>query len=812
MKLSSRDAESYVTGLDNERRFWCIDRSTTKTYVLSDVCHDGKNVGIKTTRFKHIYPFNVATGSTSTSFFICECKEASLRHFTESLGAVTASVDLKKTIADGQCVHTEALRMLESIRSSPKIIASNSNIAKIEAKVDGNGRLSFIHLSVTTNPVYDSAIVGAGGRKGAYGSFFKCFTCNVPYACKHVYAVANFMDDTEDADLATLWGGTFDHLGFRFKREKNTGGVLLVNQVDARPSVSTTKIPFCKPVKGVKDRIKVCIDSMTTAPFREPFDSPCPTCGSNVIERVAGGTLYGMYGSKSIDVVNHYCSSASCPFARKFDGSELGIFNFSGASLFTHEFMDEAVTLLKASIPITSILMISETRYENLGTKMCSYNTFRDALYAYIELLDIDYAGGMRCEICSRVPAKDRVVIADGKVMGHLSQYVTPTNPVVAADAPPLLNGRDLYYIGDAAVRKYINGMTGGVETKTLRNKIQHIRAYGYANLADALGVFPGNEKKIPKPFWRFFMDISSVYPTVTLVSRNDAHVLEPILSKKAWSHDDIASIGSRFPSLLEGILGMKWTSLDDKFLALVKDIFAVSENMHRHGVRDAPFMGTADGLDSDPLTFVNNQGAPEKAFKKIRTYPTFAEDAARGKRKRDSETCNKYHHVNRNLTQGIFTLLCPHGICIGVMAMRNFEGPTTLLKILYEYFEVMPGVIVYDNCCNFASTVFRRFPTLFANTRFLIDREHQRNHVGCHSSFNMKMWPATTTVLGGGLLLKDTNSQVAEQLNSRLDTLSTQLAYMNERHYKETIMLFVHQQNRTKKKTAAFMQSLSSM
>jgi hypothetical protein len=144
-------------------------------------------------------------------------------------------------------------------------------------------------------------------------------------------------------------------------------------------------------------------------------------------------------------------------------------------------------------------------------------------------------------------------------------------------------------------------------------------------------------------------------------------------------------------------------------------------------------------------------------AYPLVRGLPPFAADESSSK---ETLTCNKFSGRHNQLTPGIFTLFCPHEVCLGFKLMNNNEGPGTLFELLFTRFRngacscymqtiaaiplsllgcrsaccAGPRRIIYDNACNLHRYSLRRAPRLFAKTEFRIDRLHIFNHIGCDS------------------------------------------------------------------------------
>ncbi len=69
-------------------------------------------------------------------------------------------------------------------------------------------------------------------------------------------------------------------------------------------------------------------------------------------------------------------------------------------------------------------------------------------------------------------------------------------------------------------------------------------------------------------------------------------------------------------------------------------------------------------------------------AFPLYRDLPAFQ---ANSDKTSDGERCSKYHRLHSQLTPGIFTVFCAHGICVGFKFMVNKEGPATAFDLFFS-------------------------------------------------------------------------------------------------------------------------------
>ena len=67
-----------------------------------------------------------------------------------------------------------------------------------------------------------------------------------------------------------------------------------------------------------------------------------------------------------------------------------------------------------------------------------------------------------------------------------------------------------------------------------------------------------------------------------------------------------------------------------------------------------------------------------------LRGLPSFDADLDS---KRDGESCNKFARRHSQLTPGLFTVFCAHGICLGFKLMMNKESPKTAFDLLLSRF-----------------------------------------------------------------------------------------------------------------------------
>ena len=241
----------------------------------------------------------------------------------------------------------------------------------------------------------------------------------------------------------------------------------------------------------------------------------------------------------------------------------------------------------------------------------------------------------------------------------------------------------------------------------------------------------------------------------------------------------------------------MNWPMIPPAFIDLTQELIRRA----RH-----PLESSTNPLPKDSTDY-HSQVAFSPSLPPIHTSPTYCAD--RGLRvpdtARDEIPCTKHLTSHPGLTPGIFAVFCPHGLCMGYVIMSRSEGPKTFFDFICHRFSKAPKIIVYDNACNLHRYCLRRQPNFFAHTWFLIDRLHQRGHVACHEGYNMDVYPKEEVIVpmwsGDGIVLPEItlgkfNSQAAEQCNSKLDQIASQVAYMTQSNFMAVVKYYLHRCN----------------
>ena len=150
------------------------------------------------------------------------------------------------------------------------------------------------------------------------------------------------------------------------------------------------------------------------------------------------------------------------------------------------------------------------------------------------------------------------------------------------------------------------------------------------------------------------------------------------------------------------------------------------------------------------------------------------------------TDTCIKTASRHYTLTPCIFTVYCPHGVCVGFQTLTSHESPRHPFDIFLTRFPTPPSCIIYDNACKLHTYVLNREPYHYRNTMFLVDRLHYRKgHTSCTTGYSMDSYRYD----------RDTphiNSQINEQANVRLQRMKAQLSYMTPDNFMFHLKLYL--------------------
>jgi len=150
----------------------------------------------------------------------------------------------------------------------------------------------------------------------------------------------------------------------------------------------------------------------------------------------------------------------------------------------------------------------------------------------------------------------------------------------------------------------------------------------------------------------------------------------------------------------------------------------------------------------------------------------------APSRRKRDqadeedeNDRCSKAFPKHKDLTAGVFNVVCPHVVTLGFRVMFDPESVSDALSVILERFPKLPEVVFYDVGCKLDRNALRRVRTIFRlhGVKVVLDRVHAKGHT-CSPIF----FPNESLGKTNGVA-----TQAAEVQHSISVKFRTHLAYM---------------------------------
>ena len=423
----------------------------------------------------------------------------------------------------------------------------------------------------------------------------------------------------------------------------------------------------------------------------------------------------------------------------------------------------------------------------------------------FIGMLDIDYSAGFQCPVCSKLSAKDQVVVFDGKTMGIMRKRMLHEEENEPAASQEMLQDiKSTEYVllpcgqSSKGLRRRMREVSDGIvfNADEKRSLLRDLRKV-CPPLGEAMEVVLEEAANGPCPvaYRRFLASISTGYPIPALIppflvfpqGGHAQSVIDRVCTPgQKVMVADLSSLAQSWPACADLICQNRWSIVPSKFHSLLQRL---QDLARLPGTYEDTAQQTCHDLpNEEQYTFMPHHPV-------CRRRNAYKGDIS----SKHYSTCNKFTSRDRTFSPGIFSCFCPHGICWGFSIMKQYEGPGTAFDILVRRFPEAPGMVIYDNACNLSRYALKREPGHFAKTQFRIDRVHQPGHVGCHEGYNLTSYPDNCSVLGGSMNLSAMNTQVCEQAHSSLEAISTQAKFMSQGNFLQYVRYFLYRQNLAK-------------
>ena len=94
-------------------------------------------------------------------------------------------------------------------------------------------------------------------------------------------------------------------------------------------------------------------------------------------------------------------------------------------------------------------------------------------------------------------------------------------------------------------------------------------------------------------------------------------------------------------------------------------------------------------------------------------------------------DRCAKSFPKHKDLTAGVFNVVCPHVVTMGFRVMFEAESVADALSVILERFPKLPKVVFYDVACKMDRNAMQRVRSIISHygVRFCLDRVHAKGH-----------------------------------------------------------------------------------
>ena len=429
------------------------------------------------------------------------------------------------------------------------------------------------------------------------------------------------------------------------------------------------------------------------------------------------------------------------------------------------------------------------------------YQKLRVAYNCFIRLLDLDFKDLYTCSKCG--PDVDEIVM-DGIAMGARQDLLpdltdTPLLDRTLSNDP--IKGSTIeqrVFVRNEGTRKLLSSYAMLSKGGRYTEEIQPLSESDYEKLCNSLSTNPSLQDVIreagnpcPDSIRMLVGELSRDSATcgIIQIAGEDNQACRILIDLANGDGTDFLTTVYNHISLLQKSCSILLEFLLSELIQVSNRIKLLKELIIS---LNAPFTGREEPGDEFYGAFSGSDRIlgffPNHPLK--RGKATYEADQTN---ERFSTGCRKQTKRHNTLNPGLFTMFCPHGVCLGFQLMVNAESPRVAFEIFVRRFNKIPNVLIYDNACKLHLYALKREPARFQNTRFMVDRLHmKRGHVGCSLGYSMDSYSADENI-------KELNSQVNEQANRDLRRLSTPAAFMSPENLIEHTKVFLAIRNMKK-------------
>ncbi|KAJ3560575.1 hypothetical protein NP233_g10745 [Leucocoprinus birnbaumii] len=564
-----------------------------------------------------------------------------------------------------------------------------------------------------------------------------------------------------------------------------------------------TLYPRARPIRELQDRhlFRLASDSTCSCStsHRSHFDPSQPIFTNKA-------TLYTLTGSFTCHIELQTCPH--CPPARRKnigpDLRELGIFNYNNVYLLTHELLDDYTnTFTSSETPFDSWCEMVANRYVySPGASFMRKNTFRACWFAYARLQRLE--GDFQCPDCG--PHPDNVIWDGVSLSFGLGKLSGSLEPPTTTSSSSLICPDVKYFpkqqaLPDSSLRKLLRKiitmepLNKVAQKAVLNTSPQKTHAQQSQQAVERGSLFSRHYgiaayhegHKVPVVIKHFFNQIGAEESILQMVNRDGLHALEVFLESPRPATASALIIVPHLYHLLE--------SGYDKKAGYQTSLLSISTwicNRAREVLdilleNSGPDLGLEHGMEATNTDW--EVSGCYYSMPKIRERPVYprllhdqqreeSQGGARDLAETTSAACGKYYstYKKQRLTGGIMVAWCTHSISYGYHCMPGAEGRNDVFSAMITRWPKAPRRVIYDFACALGPYCLLREPSFFADTLFIIDNFHSRDHTkcapACFASTYAELDPDFSTI----------NTSAAECGNSLILRIRKSVSFMSER------------------------------
>ncbi|KAF8870061.1 hypothetical protein BD779DRAFT_1456051 [Infundibulicybe gibba] len=502
------------------------------------------------------------------------------------------------------------------------------------------------------------------------------------------------------------------------------------------------------------------------------------------------------------------------------DCQELGIFNFNNQVMFTHEILDDYTSNYTTSeTPFAAWVAILARRYtiHETGGAFVSEKMFRSIWFAYVKL---QYLGNdMICPRCGPCP---ETTIWDGVTLAFNRKHLLPTlEPPTTLHERAISRDKTRYHPGqqlipDSNLRKVVQRIitrkTPALSTRASEEEDEcdgdevegegEISEKATQETLEWAGLIHGACEKLTevnRGLGNIFVTHFGVRPLLDGIVPNDVYrrlllqiaAEESVLQMAIRSALDLLDVFTENPTTTNASALINIPALRDVLTYEFKlnqrasdSIIDVCKWIVQRGRSVLAKLLVYPAPEHDNVILGNGThwektgccyGMPQIRLRP--KYPGLKHDVRGDVNGKRGAKCSKFYskYGEKRLTGGIMCVWCTHSICYGFHCIPRGEGRNDVFSAIITRWPKPPKRVIYDFACALGPYCMTREPEFFADTLFLIDDFHSKDHTKCSEAAFLK------TYCNVDPRLSVINSSAGECGNSGIARIRKSVSYMSQ-------------------------------